>query len=145
MLWCRMCIRLFWRLLVFVHLFIESSQKRSCLDLYIKIQALALTHTGASEAELEPYLSTRLAPLQPVVLFGRNAKRVPECHPQECVYYAWRDRAWVNEFYVSRCEGLCLHLSDDFFACQWALGCERMRVCVPEVYLIPSFFHGPCS
>ena len=56
------------------------------------LQAVVLTHTGATAAETEPYLSSRLRPLTPVVLYGREAKAEPVCHPEECVYYAWRDR-----------------------------------------------------
>ena len=52
---------------------------------------MLLSHPAAQPEELEPYLATKLLPLEPVVLFGRSAKLDPPCHPQECVYYAWRD------------------------------------------------------
>ena len=53
-------------------------------------EALLLTHSGAGDEEMEPYLSTVLDPLNPLVLYGRNALEEPQCHPQECVYYAWQ-------------------------------------------------------
>ena len=44
-------------------------------------QAVVLTHTGATAAEMEPYLTTRLRPLTPVVLYGREGQAEPVCHP----------------------------------------------------------------
>ena len=40
-----------------------------------------LTHTGATAAEMEPYLASRLRPLTPVVLYGREGQAEPVCHP----------------------------------------------------------------
>ena len=57
---------------------------------------MVLTHTGATAAEMEPYLASRLRPLTPVVLHGREANAEPVCHPMECVYYGWRDRFKFN-------------------------------------------------
>ena len=53
-------------------------------------QAVVLTHTGVIAAEMEPYLASRLRPLTPVVLYGREGQAEPVCHPMECVYYGWR-------------------------------------------------------
>lgn len=38
-----------------------------------------------------PYLSVRLRPLQAMELVGRCANREPKCHPQEAVFFFWRD------------------------------------------------------
>ena len=56
-------------------------------------QALVLSHEAASKQEMQPYLSEKLWPLRPLVLFGRSASRQPPCHKEECVWYAWRDHA----------------------------------------------------
>ena len=55
------------------------------------LQALVLSHERASGEEIEPYASVRLAPLQPLVLYGRSAAMAPECDKDQCVWYAWRD------------------------------------------------------
>jgi hypothetical protein len=67
----------------------------------LSVEVLVLSHEAATTQETEPYLQTRLAPLRPLILFGRTASRHPPCHKQECVYYGWRDRL------VKRASGLC--------------------------------------
>ena len=57
------------------------------------MQVLVLSHEGASRQEMQPYLSQKLWPCRPLILYGKAAAREPPCHKQECVYYAWRDRA----------------------------------------------------
>ena len=67
-------------------------QRNTMMILGRPVQALLLSHHRAVQEETEPYLHSKLLPLEPVVLFGREARHEPQCHPEECVYYAWRDR-----------------------------------------------------
>ena len=68
-------------------------------------EAVVLTHTGATAAEMEPYLASRLRPLTPVVLYGREAQAELVRHPMECVYYGWRDGF---EFSALSCHSPCV-------------------------------------
>ena len=55
-------------------------------------EALVLSHEEATMQETEPYLQRRLAPLRPLIMYGRSASLDPPCAKDECVYYGWRDR-----------------------------------------------------
>ena len=52
------------------------------------VDAILLTHGGASPVEREPYLQGRLSPLVPVCLYGRDATQEPVCAREQSVYYA---------------------------------------------------------
>ena len=54
-------------------------------------QAIVLTHEGTSTDQMVPYFSHRFRPLQPLTVFGRDAKAEPKCKPSHAVYYAWKD------------------------------------------------------
>jgi hypothetical protein len=54
-------------------------------------EALILTHEMASHQERDAYLTERLKPLTPLMLFGRSASLAPPTKPRFCVYDAWKD------------------------------------------------------
>ena len=56
------------------------------------LQVLVLTHEAASKEQWwEPYLRYRLAPCEPLIMYGRSAKLEPECKVQEALYWFGMD------------------------------------------------------
>lgn len=55
------------------------------------MQALVLTHELTNESDFDTYLARRLAPVRPLISFGRSAKAWPECEAQVAVFCWWRD------------------------------------------------------
>ena len=54
-------------------------------------QALVCTHEAATAEEVEPYLSWRLRPLRPMLMFGRCFKQSPPCPKSQSLAYFWED------------------------------------------------------
>lgn len=50
-----------------------------------------MTWEGATDAEMEPYLSWRLRPTTPLVVYGRAANQPPTCHKNIALWYWWKD------------------------------------------------------
>ena len=50
-----------------------------------------MTYEGAEPSTITPYFSHRFRPLQPLVVYGRDAKQAPTCPPSHAVWYAWKD------------------------------------------------------
>ena len=61
-----------------------------------------LSHEGAQVEEIEPYLHGRVLPLEPVVLFGRQASAHPPCKKERSVWFGWREPAGKNSREVGR-------------------------------------------
>lgn len=51
---------------------------------------LVLVYTGATDTEFLPYLASVFAPLVPVFIWSRDAKRT-QCPPKEALWYTWLD------------------------------------------------------
>ena len=56
-------------------------------------QAIILTFDGADEDVWKPVLEKTLAPLRPLLLYGRNWRQEPQCARTEGVWFGWRDQA----------------------------------------------------
>ena len=56
------------------------------------MQVLVLTHEQASLRELEPYAAAALAPLRPLLLYGRTGLAAPSCDRKHSVWHGWMDR-----------------------------------------------------
>lgn len=54
-------------------------------------QALILTHELTDEADFDTYLARELAPVRPLISYGRSAKAWPECEAAVAVFAWWRD------------------------------------------------------
>ena len=74
-----------------------------------------LTYEGADTSALMPYFSHRFRPLQPLQVFGRDAKADPPCPPSHAVWYAWKDYE-LSAFFVEGWES-----SHAPFCVLWAL------------------------
>jgi hypothetical protein len=55
------------------------------------VQAFILSHEMSEPKDMDTYLARTLSPLRPMISFGRAAKAQPECKPDECVWYWWKD------------------------------------------------------
>ena len=55
-----------------------------------------MTHESSSATEADCYLAQRLAPLRPVLSFGRCPDAEPKCTPGEAVRSWWQACAWVS-------------------------------------------------
>ena len=54
--------------------------------LLCSLQALVLTHELTPESDVTTYLPRKLAPLRPLLSFGRSAKAYPQAQAMHCVY-----------------------------------------------------------
>ena len=50
-----------------------------------------ISYEGASEDSVDCYLAEKLAPLQPIILWGRTANIDPVVDKSHAVYYWWLD------------------------------------------------------
>ena len=50
-----------------------------------------ISYEGASPDSVDCYLAEKLAPLQPVILWGRTASMDPKVDKSHAVYYWWLD------------------------------------------------------
>ena len=64
------------------------------------LQALVLTHEGASDTEKFPYLSVMLKPLQVLEFYGRCATRDPPCPKSEAVFHWWKDLGQFRNIFL---------------------------------------------
>ena len=55
------------------------------------LRVLVLTHEAATKEQWEPYLRYRLAPCEPLIMYGRSAKLEPKCKVREALYWFWMD------------------------------------------------------
>ena len=55
------------------------------------MQALVLTHELTKERDFDTYLPRRLAPLRPLLSYGRSAKAYPQADASHCVFSWWKD------------------------------------------------------
>ena len=53
-----------------------------------------LTHELTPEADMDTYLARRLAPVRPLLSFGRSAKAYPRVPASVAVYSWWKD--WLS-------------------------------------------------
>ncbi len=60
-------------------------------------QALVISHEGAKVEDLDTYLADKLAPLQPIILWGRTASAMPAVPKEQAVYYWWKARSSINQ------------------------------------------------
>lgn len=56
-------------------------------------EALVVTYEGSRIEDQDCYLSERLRPLQPLLLWGRTAAQEPSVKKEEAVWYWWKDVA----------------------------------------------------
>ena len=54
-------------------------------------QALVMTHEGTDYRQFDTYLWRKLAPVRPLLSFGRSATAEPRTKPQYCVWHWWQD------------------------------------------------------
>ncbi len=54
---------------------------------------LCLTHEGATDVEIVPYLQAKFDPVTVLSIYGRCAKLEPPCPKNQAVWYGWRDRS----------------------------------------------------
>jgi hypothetical protein len=54
-------------------------------------EALILTHELTKEEDMDAYLPTQLAPLRPVICFGRSAAAPPAVPKRHAVWHWWKD------------------------------------------------------
>lgn len=64
---------------------------RSSLD-----KALVVSYEGAKVEDLNTYLAHKLAPLQPIILWGRTASMMPAVPKEHAVYYWWKARSSIK-------------------------------------------------
>ncbi len=62
-----------------------------CLLVCLSCKVIAVTWEGATAAEIEPYLSWRLRPVCPLVMYGRCAGSDPACHKNIALWYWWKE------------------------------------------------------
>ena len=60
------------------------------------VQALILTHELTLEEDFDTYLSRELAPVRPLISFGRSARAWPPCDTKVAVFSWWRDRDKIH-------------------------------------------------
>ena len=54
-------------------------------------QAVVISYEGAGQDTYSTYLAEKLAPLQPIVLWGRTAAQMPSVRKEHAVYYWWKE------------------------------------------------------
>ena len=100
-------------------------------------QAIVLTHEGTSTDQMVPYFSHRFRPLQPLTVFGRDAKAEPKCKPSHAVYYAWKDSELSAFFW--RGGNSAMHLSLSFWP-HWnaSIGWQNRLAAWLAAWLVPA-------
>ena len=61
------------------------------LGLFFFSKALVLTHELTPEKDFDTYLGRRLAPVRPLLSYGRSAKAFPKVEARQAVYRWWKD------------------------------------------------------
>ena len=57
----------------------------------VLVKALVLTHELTADREFDTYLARRLAPLRPLLSYGRAARAFPPVPAKVAVYSWWKD------------------------------------------------------
>ena len=67
----------------------------------LAVQVLVTTHELVKTERADQYLAAKMAPIVPLMLYGRSARAAPTCPPGECLWYTWRDRSPSDKTYVT--------------------------------------------
>ena len=62
-----------------------------CIVSVLFSKALVLTHELTPEKDFDMYLGRRLAPVRPLLSYGRSAKAFPKVEARQAVYWWWKD------------------------------------------------------
>ena len=57
----------------------------------LTLSVLILTHEGANEEDCDTYLQEYVYPCRPLVVYSRSAKKEPQCHIKEALWYCWKE------------------------------------------------------
>ena len=68
-----------------------------CVCSSCSVKALVLTHELTKDSDLDTYLARRLAPVRPLISWGRSAKAYPQVEVQNSVFSWWQDWS-LNQF-----------------------------------------------
>ena len=69
-----------------------------------------ITHELVNFDRADQYLAAKMAPIVPLLLYGRSARAAPTCPPGECLWYTWRDRSSSDKLDVTFKKGSLEHV-----------------------------------